>query len=271
MSALVKTWGPRRSAFTLLELLVVVVLITVLLCILVPSLSRAIRQAEDTVCMHNLKEVYQSLQVYRLDHDGWIPISDGQAGHAVPNSWFGKLYPHYLHDPELLRCPADPMQPGLTDFAHVSGSSYGLSDFVQSSPQGFLANLDRRQPRRPMDTLLIADVGPDGTYAMAGTNPGPWVAHRTSGRLPCDDSFNEGSSEVVLPWLTSRHSGAINTVTLGGSLRRVPTLELMGSTISSYYATCAAGDCPLCTDLHVPHYSFAHAGTFWWTGPVPQP
>jgi prepilin-type N-terminal cleavage/methylation domain-containing protein len=271
MSALVKTWSPRRSAFTLLELLVVVVLITVLLCILVPSLGRAIRQAEDTVCMHNLKEVYQSLQVYRLDHDGWIPISDGQAGQALPNSWFGKLYPHYLHDPELLRCPADPMQPGLTDFAHVSGSSYGLSDFLQSSPQGFLANLDRRQPRRPMDTLLIADVGPDATYAAAGANLGPWVAHRTSGRLPWDDSFSEGNSEVVLPWLTSRHSGSINTVTLGGSLRRVPTLDLMGGTILTYYATCAAGDCPLCTELHMPHYSFAHAGTFWWTGPVPQP
>ncbi len=271
MNASAKTRSPARSAFTLLELLVVVMLITVLLCILLPSLSRAIQQAENTICLHNLKGVYQALQVYRMDHDGWLPISDSQIDSAILRSWFSKLYPNYLHDPELLRCPADPMQPGLIDFAHVSGSSYGLSDFLQSSHGGFLANLDRRQPRRPMDTLLIADIGPDGTYAAAGGNAGSWVSHRTSGRLPWDDSFSEGNTEAVLPWLTSRHSGAINIATLGGSLRRVPTSELMSRTILRYYEACAAGDCPLCNDLRVPHYSFAHVGAFWWTGPVPKP
>jgi hypothetical protein len=97
------------------------------------------------------------------------------------------------------------------------------------------------------------------------------LTHRSLGRLPWDDSFDAGSPTPTVPWLTARHFGGINAVTMGGNVRRVRTDLMLHVTIQSFYPDCAGGECPLCLDMQTPHYSFAHAQTFWWTGVVPQP
>ena len=262
----------RYGGFSLVELLVVMLLISLLLAILLPSLSRAMQQAAATICKHNLREVHQALEVYRLDNEGWIPIGENRGDlPVVSTSWFAKLYPHYLSDPQLLRCPSDLHPQYLSNYGQaLGGSSYGLSDFIQSSPDGYLANLDRRQPRRALDTMLLADVGPDTVGGSVSDEPTRWASYRSTGRLPWDDSFEVGAGDSPPPWLTARHLGAINAVTIGGAVRQVPTRAMMGRTIESYYPADAAGDCPLCLDLQIPHYSFAHAQTFWWTGSVPE-
>ncbi len=253
----------------------VMLIISLLVAILVPSLARAMRQASNAVCMHNLKEVYQALHTYRIDNDGWIPISTlspSRSSLDPADSWFAKLTPKYLGDPHLLRCPDDLHPATLNALGEpIVDSSYGLSDFIQSSPDGYLAYMDRYQPKRPLDTLLLADVGPDVVTGVS-TNPAEaWLTHRSLGRLPWDDSFDAGSPSASVPWLTARHFGGINTVTMGGNVRRVRTDLMMRLPIESFYPDCAGGECPLCLELQKPHYSFAHAQTFWWTGAVPQP
>jgi len=264
---------PYRG-FSLVELLVVVLILCAMMAILLPSLGRSMLQAGSTVCMHNLRGIYQALETYRGDNQGWIPVRPAGAG-GVPTdarTWFGTLSSRHLMDPALLRCPSDPVrQPRDRYGAPVGGTSYGLSDFIQSSPAGYLANLERRQPRRPMESLLLADVGPDATDGRLGLQPGQADAHRSSGQLPCNDNFDLGARRPVPPWLTDRHFGAVNMVMIGGFVRRVPTDRMMNATIEAFYSDCAVGDCPLCLALRVPHYSFAHAQTYWWTGPVPNP
>jgi prepilin-type N-terminal cleavage/methylation domain-containing protein len=261
---------PVRRAFTLLELLVVLFIISLLAAILLPSLARAMRQASDTVCKHNLKEIYQALQIYRIDNDGHIPISSAEATSAA-DSWFGKLSPRYLGDSHLLRCPDDVHPVAFNEYGEpLVDSSYGLSDFIQSSPDGYLAHIERHQPKRPLDTLLLADVGPDIVVGVPINPAEAWMSHRVLGRLPWDDSFDAGEHAPAVPWLTTRHLGGINTVTIGGMVRRVRTQEMMQHTINNFYPDCAGGECPLCLDFQIPHYSFAHAQLFWWTGAVPD-
>ncbi len=65
--------GEAGRAFTLIELLVVVSIIALLVSILLPSLSRARQQAQQVVCVTNLKQFATALQTYVVDSDGTLP------------------------------------------------------------------------------------------------------------------------------------------------------------------------------------------------------
>lgn len=54
----------RRNAFTIIELLVVISIVTLLVSILLPSLSSARRQARSTVCLTNLKRLGMGMILY---------------------------------------------------------------------------------------------------------------------------------------------------------------------------------------------------------------
>jgi len=63
-------------AFTLIELLTVVAIISLLISILTPSLSRARAQAKATACGARLHEMGLSLNVYANDHGGRLPVAE---------------------------------------------------------------------------------------------------------------------------------------------------------------------------------------------------
>jgi prepilin-type N-terminal cleavage/methylation domain-containing protein len=63
----------RRSAFTLIEVLVVVAIIALLLAILLPSLSRARDISKSTMCMSHLKEFGLATSMYMMDHKETLP------------------------------------------------------------------------------------------------------------------------------------------------------------------------------------------------------
>jgi len=55
---------PGKRAFTLIELLVVVAIIVILIAILLPSLSKARKQAGNVVCLNNLKQIITATLIY---------------------------------------------------------------------------------------------------------------------------------------------------------------------------------------------------------------
>jgi prepilin-type N-terminal cleavage/methylation domain-containing protein/prepilin-type processing-associated H-X9-DG protein len=64
------------GGFTLIELLVVVAIISLLVSILLPSLSRAKELAQRVQCLSNLHQQYISCTQYMHDYDGWLPGHD---------------------------------------------------------------------------------------------------------------------------------------------------------------------------------------------------
>jgi prepilin-type N-terminal cleavage/methylation domain-containing protein len=64
----------RRSAFTLVELLVVIGIIALLISILLPTLSKAREAGERTVCLSNLRELGNAIRIYAAQNKDQIPI-----------------------------------------------------------------------------------------------------------------------------------------------------------------------------------------------------
>jgi|GEM_PF-1420290 len=288
-----------RSGYTLLELLIVIGIISLLMSILLPSLKRSMDLAKAVSCKSNLRQLSVAIQTYRIENNGWLPVSTpvgpssapapidlgGAVGSAsmvqtVPAPWFSQLFPTYMTDPMALACPEDPYSYRVKKVATrlrdpIAGevSSYGINSFILSAGNGYLANIDRYQPTRPMDTILVGDIGPDvvaGPLREVQTDEpelkGP--SHGES-KLLWSDGFDPIFPKTRSSWVTRRHGHGIHMATLAGEIRDVHTDQILRRPVRKYYSNCAAGGCTFCNRLGMFHYSFAKSRLFWWTGPIP--
>ena len=63
----------RTSAFTLIELLIVIAIIAILAALLLPSLASAKLKAHQVICLSNLKQLDQLAIMYRQDFGQGLP------------------------------------------------------------------------------------------------------------------------------------------------------------------------------------------------------
>lgn len=73
----------RHGAFTLVELLVSISIISLLISLLLPSLSGAREQAKLVKCMAQQRQIGQAVQQYMSEQDGWLPGSPGTTGSSL--------------------------------------------------------------------------------------------------------------------------------------------------------------------------------------------
>jgi len=109
MPRFVQTHRPRgRRAFTLIELLVVISIIALLIALLLPALGNARDYARLVECGSNMRGVSLQLNVYTVDHRGFLPhtctienygVSRDPGGHDVWSvSGLSKWYLALYHD-----------------------------------------------------------------------------------------------------------------------------------------------------------------------------
>jgi prepilin-type N-terminal cleavage/methylation domain-containing protein len=152
-----------KGGFTLIELLVVVAIIALLISILLPSLSKARKNAKKSVCANNLHQIGLAMPMYTQDNDDWYPAcsdnpndygevdDDGdpitynivwEYGGEKGEGWADRpahkrlMYPYVY--PEFFQCPDDSVSKKYwatdpnEDFETVhrgTGTSYPLNGY----------------------------------------------------------------------------------------------------------------------------------------------
>ena len=89
------------NKFTLIELLVVIAVISLLVSILLPALSKVKETAKSIQCKNNLKQMFITVESYSSDYGSYIPPArfysvDSKINGVSEPYWFAYLYRFYL-------------------------------------------------------------------------------------------------------------------------------------------------------------------------------
>lgn len=202
--------------FTLVELLVCILILAILVVLIFPTASRAIKQAQTTKCVGNQKQVLAGILLYANDNDGQLPHYQlsGDSG----SYWWTTILP-YLNlrsnasVTRTFRCPAAEKDvsttlgvnyaevankapfsikgggyPGSMRLSQVKGSTVLLADI--ENPAGQLFFLSPNQ--FPLNTDADGDGIPDSRPGKPSKN---WFSPRHSNCAVC--GFANGSVKIV--------------------------------------------------------------------------
>ncbi len=222
---------PRRTGFTLVEILVVTGLIALLISILLPALNSARQSARQTMCLSQLRQIGQGIAIYAVDGrqqtpawsgyqvaGQWGTPADGAGVDEVGPGWTEMLAASFTGPAsDVYRCPSHPAEEAISYWiparhSYLSGRrSTKLSRIRLSS--SFVMAGDCTQPVFfPGDQLAPDPINPDDCdkddASWKGTlfadEPGGTNLHKAGNNLLFADS-HAATFEAEDPNLITYH------------------------------------------------------------------
>jgi prepilin-type processing-associated H-X9-DG protein len=111
--------------------------------IMLPALARSREAARRASCANNLKQMGLVCKMYASEHKGAFPTIDDRRDNLAPEG--SQIYPEYLADLNILRCPSDPDAPAFEEpftADDVDDRSYFYLGWVVKTEEEGLALLD---------------------------------------------------------------------------------------------------------------------------------
>jgi competence protein ComGC len=210
----------KSEAFTLIELISVIVVVFLLLWMLVLPTHHVQAKAPRIHCVSNLKQIGTTHQLWANDHNGHPPalesVTNGGWRELLTNagqgfiSWtnYAIMADEFGNDPKILVCPSDERKPANAFSNFVSNTN--LSYFVGVSADG-------NQP----ESLLAGDRNLEG-----GLKPGDAYGFSPESDRGNDVAIQTNSKAGPVCWSLKIHSagnsaGAGNILLADGSAQQV--------------------------------------------------
>ena len=240
----------RRSAFTLVELLVVIGIIAVLIGILLPTLTRAREAAQRTACLSNMRQLATMLRMYSVQYNDVLPIGfmdqkafayimhwNNGATNPKPSQMGLIVAANLVKDPRTFYCPSETIDQQFTYQPNPKPTQQSANPwpFWTAAPQAPYSNAHTRlgYSARPL-VNWPASSGPwtalvrDKRYWLPADNRGlslPRWSKSTRLAILSDTNYQIGK-------IQSRHKKGINVLYGTGAAHWVELktfLEFTGS------------------------------------------
>jgi prepilin-type processing-associated H-X9-DG protein len=196
-----KNTRTQKSAFTLLELIVVVGLIALLAVSLLPAMARTRPQAQRLACANNLKQVVVSFRTWAANNNGKMPMGVSRSSGGAADSvgmrtltggqsnirgvWgFFQVMSNQLNTPKVLMCPAESesgMRQTATTFAFtIPADGNNSVPFTNDLNCSYAVGVDALEAYPRM--MLVADHNlgngnpPVSGFTMAPSSGTPFVS-----------------------------------------------------------------------------------------------
>ncbi len=199
------------AAFTLVELLVVIGIISLLMGILMPSLSKVSQQARQIRCQSNLRQWAAAVITYANDNQACLPRR-GQGIQATsnvtrPEDWFNAL-------PPLMNMPTYATMAAAKTVPSAADNSLWSCPEADKTPTGNFFAYAMNMGLSPWNVATpdkLTRVGPTSTMVFLTEGPGQFCSVFPSA---------QGYSPVA------RHGGRINIAFLDGHISAFPGQEV---------------------------------------------
>ena len=151
-----------RSAFTLVEWLIVVVILSILAMLVIPRVSHSIEGATEATLKQDLRTVRNAIQLFAVQHGGTLPgsVSDGTNAAGTAQSLRRQLW--YFSN-------------AGGEVSEVKHADYPFGPYLKSFPRG---------PLGPSKGRIAVIMVADGVPLSGESDPiNPWKYDYTTGEF----------------------------------------------------------------------------------------
>jgi len=197
-----------RAGYTLIELVVVISIILILAAMLLPVFERAVKAAEATSCLANVRDLALANRLYISDYDERLPPALIEIPNSTQKNCWDVLLLPYVGSHRIYLCLADENPTPGPAYTNSLIHSYGINldlTMVGGYPG---ASLRSTQIPRPGETILFFDLAQPYSYG--------WRA-----------SWGNMSQYVA-----ARHNQASNFAFCAGNAKRIKPSETLSSSVN---------------------------------------
>ncbi|MEM0982893.1 MAG: type II secretion system protein [Planctomycetota bacterium] len=205
----------NARAFTLVELLVTIAIVSVVLSLLLPALKAVRDRAREATCLSNARQLVVTINAFAATNGSRLPEARTLDTPTTYRTWRRRFFDlGLLSEAEVWACPLHPDSGPWGEAGLVEGGAKCTGDFASSyalnghvlwkrEKTGQSADLAATSIQRPSHTILLAEtnrfradlrVSPPLVANYFGDTPGPYSYWHSGGGVY---AFLDGHAEIV--------------------------------------------------------------------------